>query len=115
MFAHLQKYLTKLTANNLGLNFLLQEIDRQWTTHQRDSRCVREKIQMAYERVDSQGHVMCVYSWTDSHLFISGGQDGDVLFWDRRLSEAVHKVSFDNFSKGGDKCVNSACVDPTGM
>ena len=29
-----------------------QEIDRQWSNHQRDSRCVREKIQMAYERVD---------------------------------------------------------------
>ena len=28
------------------------DIDRQWTNHQRDSRCVREKIQMAYERVD---------------------------------------------------------------
>ena len=31
---------------------LHQEIDRQWSNHQRDSRCVREKIQMAYERVD---------------------------------------------------------------
>ena len=31
---------------------MLQEIDRQWSSHQRDSRCVREKIQMAYERVD---------------------------------------------------------------
>lgn len=29
-----------------------QDVDRQWTSHQRDSRCVREKIQMAYERVD---------------------------------------------------------------
>ena len=29
-----------------------QEMDRQWSNHQRDSRCVREKIQMAYERVD---------------------------------------------------------------
>ena len=29
-----------------------QDMDRQWSNHQRDSRCVREKIQMAYERVD---------------------------------------------------------------
>ena len=29
-----------------------QEMDRQWNSQQRDSRCVREKIQMAYERVD---------------------------------------------------------------
>ena len=35
------------------VNLKHQEIDRQWTNHQRDSRCVREKIQMAYERVDS--------------------------------------------------------------
>lgn len=34
------------------VNLKHQEIDRQWTNHQRDSRCVREKIQMAYERVD---------------------------------------------------------------
>jgi len=34
------------------VNIKNQEIDRQWTNHQRDSRCVREKIQMAYERVD---------------------------------------------------------------
>ena len=74
-----------------------------------------ETGQVTQVKAGHQGQVMCVYSWTDSHLFISGGQDGDVLFWDRRLSEAVHKVSFDNITKGGDKCVNSACVDPTGM
>ena len=28
------------------------EMDREWNNHQRDSRCVREKIQMAYEKVD---------------------------------------------------------------
>jgi len=33
-------------------NQFKQEMDRQWSNHQRDSRCVREKIQMAYERVD---------------------------------------------------------------
>jgi len=36
--------------SQLGKN--QHDIDRQWTNHQRDSRCVREKIQMAYERVD---------------------------------------------------------------
>ena len=35
-----------------GVNLKHADIDRQWTNHQRDSRCVREKIQMAYERVD---------------------------------------------------------------
>ena len=38
------------------------------------------------------GHVMCVSTWQDSHVFVSGGQDGHVLFWDSRTSESVHTV-----------------------
>ena len=48
--------------------------DRQWSNHQRDSRCVREKIQMAYERVDR-------HSQTDTPVTTGhgcgGGGDGD--------------------------------------
>ena len=38
------------------------------------------------------GHVMCVHTWQDSHVFVSGGQDGHVIFWDSRTSESVHTV-----------------------
>lgn len=38
------------------------------------------------------GHVMCVATWQDSHVFVTGGQDGHVVFWDSRVAESVHKV-----------------------
>ena len=38
------------------------------------------------------GHVMCVATWRDSHVFVTGGQDGHVVFWDSRVAESVHKV-----------------------
>ena len=43
--------------------------DRQWSNHQRDSRCVREKIQMAYERVDR-------HSQTDTPVTTGPGGGG---------------------------------------
>ena len=73
-----------------------------------------ETGQVTQVKAGHHGHVMCVYSWADSHLFISGGQDGELLFWDSRIAESVHKVSIENTIKSGDKCINSACVDPTG-
>ena len=39
------------------------------------------------------GHVMCVATWQDSHVFVTGGQDGHVVFWDSRVAESVHKVA----------------------
>ena len=38
------------------------------------------------------GHVMCVATWPDSHVFVTGGQDGHVVFWDSRVAETVHTV-----------------------
>ena len=38
------------------------------------------------------GHVMCVATWPDSHVFVTGGQDGHVVFWDSRVAEPVHTV-----------------------
>ena len=38
------------------------------------------------------GHVMCVYTWRDSHVFVSGGQDGHVVFWDSRVPASVYRV-----------------------
>lgn len=73
-----------------------------------------ETGEVSQVKAGHHGHVMCVYSWADSHLFISGGQDGEVMFWDSRVAESVHKVSLDNMIKSEDKCINSACVDPTG-
>lgn len=39
------------------------------------------------------GHVMCVHTWHDSHVFVTGGQDGHVMFWDSRVAESVHTVA----------------------
>ena len=39
-----------------------ENMDRQWSNHQRDSRCVREKIQMAYERVDRNSQTTILLS-----------------------------------------------------
>ena len=56
---------------------------------------------------------MCVHTVSDAgnshHLFISGGSDGQVVFWDTRLGQHCHKVH-----KQTNHCVNSACTDPTG-
>ena len=63
-------------------------------------------------RAGHAGHAMCVYSWAASQVFVSGGQDGAVVFWDRRTSESVGRVGGEEDSEVS--CVNSVCVDPTG-
>ena len=57
---------------------------------------------------------MCVYSWTSSQLFVSGGQDGQVVFWDGRTSHTVARVMAGPGEAGEASCVNTLCVDPTG-
>ena len=58
------------------------------------------------------GSALCLHSWENSPVFVSGGQDGEVVFWDWRTSEAVARVREEG---GGEvSCVNSVCVDPTG-
>ena len=64
-----------------------------------------------------QGHAgpaLSLHSWEDSPVFVSGGQDGEVVFWDCRTSEAVHRVRPDREEGAEASPVNSVCVDPTG-
>ena len=35
---------------------------------------------------------MCVYTWAERHVFVSGGQDGAAVFWDTRTGDSVHRV-----------------------
>ena len=55
--------------------------------------------QVVQVRSGHVGHVMCVGTWQDSHMFVSGGQDGHVLFWDIRSGQSVQKVKYQG--KGG--------------
>lgn len=57
------------------------------------------------------GHALSLHSWEGSPVFVSGGQDGQVVFWDCRTSEPVHRVREDREEASP---VNSVCVDPTG-
>lgn len=75
-------------------------------------------------RAGHAGHVMCVGTWQDSHVYVTGGQDGAAIFWDSRTAESVHKVKgIKNGEKTNDRArqdkssensLNSVCVDPTG-
>ncbi|XP_023323769.1 gamma-aminobutyric acid receptor subunit gamma-4 isoform X2 [Eurytemora carolleeae] len=47
-----QQYVDQQHADNVLAEKKHTELERQWKVQQRESRCVREKIQMAYERVD---------------------------------------------------------------
>ena len=42
---------------------------------------------------------MCVGTWQDSHVYVTGGQDGAAIFWDSRTAESVHKVKGGNSIK----------------
>ena len=60
------------------------------------------------------GPALCLHSWEDSPVFVSGGQDGSSVFWDSRTSEPVHRVREGAGGEASSSSVNSVCVDPTG-
>ena len=65
-------------------------MDRQWSNHQRDSRCVREKIQMAYERVD-RGAVTGLHNRTLQKVL--DYFHTTMQFYKRRRTEKVQLLS----------------------
>ena len=48
--------------------------------------------QVVRARRGHAGHAMCVYTWAERHVFVSGGQDGAAVFWDTRTGDSVHRV-----------------------
>ena len=51
--------------------------------------------QVVRARRGHAGHAMCVYTWAERHVFVSGGQDGAAVFWDTRTGDSVHRVQAD--------------------
>ena len=51
--------------------------------------------QVVRARRGHAGHAMCVYTWAERQVFVSGGQDGAAVFWDTRTGDSVHRVQAD--------------------